>query len=62
MYSKSGKGRSVSSKKTDSEYKTLSENIQKASKVIGTSKEKSRAFLIRAGICNKDGSLKKVYR
>lgn len=50
------------SEKTSPETAELIMKINKSAKEILSSKEKSRAFLVKAGICTEKGNLRKAYR
>jgi hypothetical protein len=50
------------SEKLSPETAELIKKINRSAKEILSSKEKSRAFLVKAGICTEKGNLRKVYR
>ncbi len=44
------------------ETKRVIKEMKKFSREVTSSKEKSKQFLVKAGICTENGNLKKVYK
>ncbi len=44
------------------ETKELLKNMEKYSREVASSPEKSKQFLVKAGICTEKGNLKKIYK
>lgn len=47
---------------TDEEHKAFRKAIKEQRKKIGASKKTARAFLVRVGICDRNGKLTARYR
>lgn len=47
---------------TDQEHKQLASKIKKTAEEVAKSPTKAKELLFKAGICDKKGNLKQVYR
>lgn len=56
------KGSTMSEPAVSKETKRVIKEMKKFSREVTSSKEKSKQFLVKAGICTENGNLKKVYK